>query len=644
MASSKIKGITIEIGGNTSKLQDALKDVDKQVYGLNGDLKALNQALKLDPKNTELLAQKQDVLARNIAASKDRLETLKEAQRQMGSYNKLTDEQKESYNQLSLEIAKSESSLKSLNKELEQTKKAKFDGLREGLSKVGDVAKKTAKVVAGMAAAITTSAGVMAKSLFNNVKELSDLGDQIDKESQKLNISAENYQKLSYAMDMSGASIDDVSKGMKTIVSDLGKMSNGVSKTDDKYKKLGISLKNSNGTLKSSEQVLFDSIDALSKMSDETKRNAMAQEIFGKSAAELTPLLNSGSEGIKELMQEAEKYGMVMGKDAVENSALFNDSLTRLKKTMQGMKTKAFSPFLLGITQLMNGFSGLISGADAGEGLKMGIDSIVKAIQDTLPKILDTINQIIPMLLPIITEIILTIAQTIMNNLPTIIKAGIEVLLALIKGIVKMIPDLIPTMVECIITIVETLLDNIDLIIDAGIELIVGLVKGIIKALPKLVEKTPEIIAKLVNGLKEGIKDIFNVGVDLIKGLWEGIKSTGKWLWEKIKGFGEDILDWFGGIFGIASPSKKMRWQGQMIGEGLALGIEDMTGEVERAMNSLATGVDASVNPTINPTANTNPLYIAIDKFYNNRQTDIQQLAEELEFYRKNSALAKGGA
>ena len=344
MASSKIKGITIEIGGNTSKLQDALKDVDKQVYGLNGDLKALNQALKLDPKNTELLAQKQDVLARNIAASKDRLETLKEAQRQMGSYNKLTDEQKESYNQLSLEIAKSESSLKSLNKELEQTKKAKFDGLREGLSKVGDVAKKTAKVVAGMAAAITTSAGVMAKSLFNNVKELSDLGDQIDKESQKLNISAENYQKLSYAMDMSGASIDDVSKGMKTIVSDLGKMSNGVSKTDDKYKKLGISLKNSNGTLKSSEQVLFDSIDALSKMSDETKRNAMAQEIFGKSAAELTPLLNSGSEGIKELMQEAEKYGMVMGKDAVENSALFNDSLTRLKKTMQGMKTKAYSP------------------------------------------------------------------------------------------------------------------------------------------------------------------------------------------------------------------------------------------------------------------------------------------------------------
>ena len=71
MASSRIRGITIEIGGNTTKLQDALKGVDKQVYSLNGDLKALNQALKLDPKNTELLAQKQEVLARNIQASRD---------------------------------------------------------------------------------------------------------------------------------------------------------------------------------------------------------------------------------------------------------------------------------------------------------------------------------------------------------------------------------------------------------------------------------------------------------------------------------------------------------------------------------------------------------------------------------------------
>ena len=145
MASSKIKGIVIEIGGNTTKLQDALKQTDKQVYALNSDLKALNQALKLDPKNTDLLAQKYDVLKKNIFETSYRLDKLKEAQRQMGDYSKLTDQQKESYNQLSLEIAKSENALKSMNEELKNANKADLTKLKDGLKKVGDVALEVSK-------------------------------------------------------------------------------------------------------------------------------------------------------------------------------------------------------------------------------------------------------------------------------------------------------------------------------------------------------------------------------------------------------------------------------------------------------------------------------------------------------------------
>ena len=180
MASSKIKGIVIEIGGNTTKLQDALKGVDKQVYSLNGDLKALNQALKLDPKNTELLAQKQEVLARNIEASKDRLETLKEAQRQMGDYNKLTDEQKTSYNQLSVEIAKSESALKNMNEELKKTNSIDFSKMKEGLKKVGevalDVSKKMLQISGAIAGAITgvITAGVKSYAALEKAQKGSE--------------------------------------------------------------------------------------------------------------------------------------------------------------------------------------------------------------------------------------------------------------------------------------------------------------------------------------------------------------------------------------------------------------------------------------------------------------------------------------
>ena len=176
MASSKIKGITIEIGGNTTKLQDALKNVDKQVFSLNSDLKSLNQALKLDPKNTELLSQKQEVLARNIAATKTRLDTLKEAQRQMGSYTNLTDQQKEAYNQLSLEIAKSESALKSMNSEMKSMSRVDLSSLKEGLKKAGEVAADVAKTITAAVGAMTIALG---KLVSEGVKSYASLEQNI---------------------------------------------------------------------------------------------------------------------------------------------------------------------------------------------------------------------------------------------------------------------------------------------------------------------------------------------------------------------------------------------------------------------------------------------------------------------------------
>ena len=274
-----------------------------------------------------------------------------------------------------------------------------------------------------------------------------------------------------------------------------------------------------------------------------------------------------------------------------------------------------------------------------GELLPIVIDAAKVLIEGLINFINSDSNDFITMAVSILTNLV----QFIIKNLPLILQAAIKIISELAIGIGKAAPTLIPVMVDTLLTMVDTLINNIDLVINAGIELIKGLIKGIFIAVPQLVQRLPEIITKIVDGLKAGISKIAEVGVNLIKGLWEGIKSMGSWLWDKLKGFGEDVLGFFGDIFGIASPSKKMRWQGQMLGEGLVLGIEDMIPQVDKAMSSLAGGVEASVNPTINPTANTNPLYISIDKFYNNRETDIQQLAEELEFYRRNSALAKGG-
>ena len=142
MASKKLKGITIEIDGSTTKLNDALKSTNKAIYSTNSELRELNKALKLDPKNTELLSQKQELLKKSISESTNRLNALKEAQRQMGDYNSLTEEQKENYRELAREIAKSENAINGMNKELKNT--GSID-----LSKVGNTLKKVGNVKGG---------------------------------------------------------------------------------------------------------------------------------------------------------------------------------------------------------------------------------------------------------------------------------------------------------------------------------------------------------------------------------------------------------------------------------------------------------------------------------------------------------------
>src|SRR5699024_6221641 len=199
---------------------------------------------------------------------------------------------------------------------------------------------------------------------------------------------------------------------------------------------------------------------------------------------------------------------------------------------------------------------------------------------------------------------------------------GITMLTELIKGIAQMLPELIPMAINCIITLVETLLDNIDMIIDAGIELIIALIEGIFNALPDLIARLPELIVKiatklielivvkipqvavkLVQSLIEGlfsywnkmmskikeffkgtifeglinkVTDMAKAGLELVQGLWNGIKNAASWLWNKVSGWCNDLLNNIKSFFGIHSPSKVFEDEiGVMLGEGIGKGFDE---------------------------------------------------------------------
>lgn len=600
-----IKGIILEIGGDTSGLQASLDKVNKETSALGKELKGVESLLKLDPKNTELLAQKQKLLTEQISKTGDKLKALKQAQEE---YKKAGgDLNTPEYRNLQREIANTEIKLKGLKKEAKDSN-VSLNQMKEVLSKVGTVGKIAGEIAVASMVAIGVTAVATGKKLFSLAKATSDYGDEIDKESQKLGISAENYQKLDYAMQMNGASIDDVSKGVKTITTELGKAEKGEKGAGKSFKDLGVSLTDANGKIKTNEQVLLESINALSKMENENKRNALAQEIFGKSASELKPLLNSGAEGIQQLMDEAEKFGMVMSDEAVKSSAEFNDSLTRLTKTAEGLKNQIGASLMPSITQIMDGLSlALIGDEGANAKIEEGVNSLANSINQGLPKFLEFITNIskvmldnapmilqtlaqgiitaLPQLVPSITNIITNIVQTLISMLPEIIDMGIELLLALIDGIVEALPTLIDMLPDIITKVCDTLIEHLPEIIEAGVKILVALIEGIIKTIPKLLAEIPHIFKKMKDAFFE--MDWLGIGIDIIKGICNGLTSAGNFIWEAIKKVGTSMLDGIKNFFGIASPSKLMRDEvGEYLAKGIGVGFVNGMQDVNKLIDT----------------------------------------------------------
>lgn len=247
---------------------------------------------------------------------------------------------------------------------------------------------------------------------------------------------------------------------------------------------------------------------------------------------------------------------------------------------------------------------------------------ILQSLIIGLVTIVNTLSNMLPTLIPIIIQAILTLIPMLLNNLPLFLNAGIQLIIGLANGLVNAIPILIDMLPQIIESLINGLMGAIPQLMLLGPVLMFGLAKGIIKAIPSLVSITPKIWKGLINGIKMGLKSFTSVGGDLIKGLWNGIKDKSKWITNKIKSLGKDILDSVKGIFGVHSPSTEFAYIGEMDMVGLGEGIEDMKPYLTKTINKVVTlnydnsGIDFLKNGGINISRQ----FGSISPNYNNNQ------------------------
>lgn len=515
--------------------------------------------------------------------------------------------------------------------------------------KTSNLSNKLSGLAKGLAvgvAAVGTAAAATTKALINGATETAKYGDEIDKTSQKIGFGTEAYQKWDYAMQIAGTSMKDCSIGLKTMTNKIDDALNGSSSAIAMFDKLGISVDDLKG--KTREDIFGMVVSGLQNTTDELTKAAIANDVFGRSGQELMPLFNETTENTQKLLEEAEKYGMVMSENAVKNSADFNDSLTRMQKTITGVKNKLLGELLPGFSTLMDGISGLVSGQeDAGEKVAEGITNVVETISKVLPKIVEVVGNLIPKLIPVVGEILTSVSQALLDNLPTIISGILKLLPGLLKAVVmiiegiikalpdiililaEMLPELLPTIIEAILEIIPMLIDNLPLFIKAGIQLIIGLAEGILKSIPKVLEIIPKLISSIFNFFKQVPSMMKEVGGNLIKGLWNGIANIGSWVIDRIKGLGKTILNAVKGIFGIHSPSTEFAIIGKYNMLGLEKGMEDMAPEIQKdidGMFDLSPNMASSMNNTLSPIVN---VYNDI----NMKQDSLGQLVNDIKTF-----------
>ncbi len=200
--------------------------------------------------------------------------------------------------------------------------------------------------MAGAAIGIALSGTAFVRSIKSQI----DLADEVAKTSQKIGVQAEELQKLRYAADLSGVSSETLTKALSRISSEAINGNEGL-------KKLGIAVRDTNGRLKSSDQILIDVADKVSKYSDGVGKTALVTKIFGERIArDLIPFLNSGAKGIEDLKKEAEELGFVMSQETVEAAERFNDNLTRLGRASDGLFAKISQELLPALEDITDAF------------------------------------------------------------------------------------------------------------------------------------------------------------------------------------------------------------------------------------------------------------------------------------------------
>lgn len=389
--------------------KQAISEIGSGMKVLDSEMRKVSSAYAQNADSVEALNAKNDVLERKISTQVEKIEYLKAALQQSAEKYGEADKRTMQW-QTSLNNAEAE--LNNLNNQFDENKQKIADSGKE-MGNLGDVVNGlTSKLgiqlpdgmkssmnamgsldaqslaLAGGFAAVAAAIVKVEKAMISMTKESAAFADNIITLSMQTGQSTQQLQEFAYASELIDVSVDTLQGSLTKLTNNMQDTMNGTGNAKASFDKLGVSVINAvDGSMRSANDVFYETIDALGQVKNETERDAMSMDIFGRSAQDLNPLIIQGSKTLKEYADEAHNVGYVLDDEALSALGAVDDAYQRLQKTQEGVKNQLSAEFAPYLEEFYGDVITMVK--DGGKALK---DS---GIVDSFGMLLETVGDIL---------------------------------------------------------------------------------------------------------------------------------------------------------------------------------------------------------------------------------------------------------
>lgn len=402
-------------GEQERKYRENIERLSASMDVLDAEMRKVSAKYADNAESAELSAAKTDLLTQKISLQYDKIDNLKagleEAAENYGSNAVETLRWEKELNNAEAELYKLNGQLKNNTEQIEDTTTATEDagqsmgnlgdvvngltsklgiqlpdGMKSSMNAMGSLDAQSLALAGGFAA-VAASIVKAEKAMISMTKESAAFADNIITLSMQTGQSTQQLQEFAYASELIDVSVDTLQGSLTKLTNNMQDTMNGTGNAKASFEALGVSVTNADGSMRSANDVFYETIDALGQVKNETERDAMSMDIFGRSAQDLNPLIIQGSKTLKEYADEAHNVGYVLDDEALSALGAVDDAYQRLQNTQEGVKNQLSAEFAPYLEEFYGDVTTMVK--DGGKALK---DS---GIVDSFGMLLETVGDIL---------------------------------------------------------------------------------------------------------------------------------------------------------------------------------------------------------------------------------------------------------